>query len=265
MQKLRLKMSQEKKDAQREKERLSKNAKCCTETQEECSKRRKTMRECVKRQQQTETDKQGAKCKKTDHDCKMRQQQTETEEQGAKCKRTKWDCMRRKREEMRHRSQNDSRDCHGEDMTNVIDCTTKEAKHFLHRTQDPRNPHKHRATVCIICDHFIIGTETIHKLTKEDIAAHSERLGVKSIEEYYQTTLKTELKKQYQVQGLQDMLHSPRLRKYPDGYATYSACYTGMQPQMASKKTSPKFAIANGFVIGSFPQEKSFLTRKVKE
>ena len=31
-----LKMSQEKKDTQKEKERLIKNAKCCTETQEEC-------------------------------------------------------------------------------------------------------------------------------------------------------------------------------------------------------------------------------------
>ncbi len=157
-------------------------------------------------------------------------------------------------------------------MTNVIDCATKEAKQFLHRTQDPRNPHKHRATVCIICDCFIIGTETIHKLTKEDIGVHSERLGVKSYEEYYQTTLKAEVMKQYQVQGLQDMLLSPRSRKYPDGYTTCSACYTGMQPKMASKKTPPKFAIANGFVIGSFPQEIKFfnkegqrVTRKVED
>ena len=70
-------------------------------------------------------------------------------------------------------------------MTNVINCATKEAKQFLHRTQDPANPNMHRATVCIICNHFIIGTETIHKLPKEDIGAHSERLGVKSYEEYY--------------------------------------------------------------------------------
>ncbi len=46
--------------------------------------------------------------------------------------------------------------------------------------------------------------------------------------------------------------------KYPDGYATCSVCYTGMQPQMASKKTPPKFAIANRFIIGSFPQEIKF-------
>ncbi len=64
----------EKKDVQREKERLSKNAKCHNKTQEECAKCRKTMRECVKRQQQTETYKEGAKRKKTDRDCKTRQQ-----------------------------------------------------------------------------------------------------------------------------------------------------------------------------------------------
>jgi hypothetical protein len=165
-----------------------------------------------------------------------KQRQTETNEQGAQRKKTDRDFKRRKREEMRNRYQNDSKGCNGDDMTNVIDRATKEAKQFLHRTWDPANPRQH----------FIIGIETIHKLTKKDICAHSKRLGVKSYEEYYQTTLKAEVKKQYQVQGLQDMLLSPRLRKYPNGYATCSACYTGMQPQMASKKTPPKFAIANG-------------------
>ncbi len=96
------------------------------------------------------------------------------EEQAAKHKKTIQDCTRRKREEMRHQSQNNNRGCNGDDMKKVIDHAKKEAKQFLHRTQDPANPHQHRATVCIICDCFIIGTETIHKLIKEDIGAHSE-------------------------------------------------------------------------------------------
>jgi hypothetical protein len=41
-------MSQEKKDAQRKKERLSKNAKRHNKTHEECAKHRKTMCECIK-------------------------------------------------------------------------------------------------------------------------------------------------------------------------------------------------------------------------
>ena len=98
---------------------------------------------------------------------------------------------------MRHQSQSAGRDCNKQDMSNVIDRATKEAKQFLQRTRDPANPHMHRAIVCIICDRFIIGTETIHNLTKEDIGAHNRRLGVKSYKEFYQTTLKDEVKRQY--------------------------------------------------------------------
>jgi hypothetical protein len=58
------------------------------------------------------------------------------------------------------------------------------------------------------------------------------------------------------------MLLSPRSRKYPDGYATCSVCYTLMQPQMACKKTSSKLAIANEFVIGSFPREINFFNKE---
>ncbi len=105
---------------------------------------------------------QAAKHKKTKRDCMKRQRQTETDEQGAQRKKTDHDFKRRKPEEMRHQYQNDSKGCNGDDMTNVIDPATKEAKQFLHRTRDPANLHQHRATVCIICDRFIIGIETIH-------------------------------------------------------------------------------------------------------
>ena len=250
----RLRMTQEKKDAQRVKERLSKNAKRHVETQEAYSQRMKINWEHIKRKRLFETQEERNQHKKIRRDCMAKQRQTETEQQGAKRKKTDRESKRRKREE--------GRDSSVEDMSKIIDHATKEAKQFLHRTQDLGNPHRHRAIVCIICDRFIIGTETIHKLTKEHIRAHSERLGIKSYEEYYQTTLKTEVKRQYHVQGLQDLLLSPRSRKYPDGYATCSVCYSAMQPQMASKKTPPKFAIANGFVIGSFPQEIKFINNE---
>jgi hypothetical protein len=86
-----------------------------------------------------------------------------------------------------------------DDMTNVINRSMQEAKKFLHRTQDHANPHKHRAFVCIICDHFIIGTETIHKLKKEEISMHGKKLSVESYENYFDTTLEPEVTKQYQV------------------------------------------------------------------
>ncbi len=71
--------------------------------------------------------------------------------------------------------------------------------------------------------------------------------------------------KQYEVDGLPDLLLSPRLRKYSNGYATCLVCNSGMQTSMATKKTTPKFAIANGFVIGSFPQEIQFFNKDGKK
>ncbi len=110
------------------------------ETQEESAKRKKTIQEYMTKQWQTETEEEDVKRKKTKRDCMAKQRQTETEVQGAKRKKTKRDIMRRKREEMRHRFLKDGGDCTGEDMTNVINRATKEAKQFLHRTRDPANP-----------------------------------------------------------------------------------------------------------------------------
>ena len=86
----------------------------------------------------------------------------------------------------------------------------KEAKQILQRTQNPTNPHSHKAIVCIICDRFIIGTEKIHKLTSNQISQHSNRLSVETYETYHGVELKNELKKQYQVNDdkLKDLLIS---------------------------------------------------------
>ena len=66
-------MSQEKKEVQRERERLIKNAKRQLETQEECDKCRKTNCDSMMGKRQTETDKQGAKRKKTMQECVSKQ------------------------------------------------------------------------------------------------------------------------------------------------------------------------------------------------
>ncbi len=116
--------------------------------------------------------------------------------------------------------------------------------------------------MCIICDRLIIGTEAIHKLTKEQILLHERRLSVASYKEYYETKLKSELTKQYEVNDLKGMLLSPISRRYCNGYATCTVCNSAMQNSMASKKTPPKFAIANGFVIGSFPREIQFFNKE---
>jgi hypothetical protein len=74
----------------------------------------------------------------------------------------------------------------------------KEALRFLHRTQNAKNPHKHKSIVCVICHQFIIGTETIHYLSKDSILEYSHRISVKSYESYY-GKLNYEVKHQYMI------------------------------------------------------------------
>jgi hypothetical protein len=68
-----LECHKKKKDPQRERERLIKKTKHCTETQEECVKHRKINCDSMMRKRQTETNKQGAKCKKTMRECVSKQ------------------------------------------------------------------------------------------------------------------------------------------------------------------------------------------------
>jgi hypothetical protein len=79
---------------------------------------------------------------------------------------------------------------------------------------------------------------------------------VKSYERYYETVLVPEVRNQYMINdgNLKDLLLSPCLRKYQNGYSTCSCCFSGMQPNMTRKRFPPEFAIANGFVIGSVPK-----------
>ncbi len=112
---------------------------------------------------------------------------------------------------------------------NDIHCM-KEANKILHRTQESDNSHKHKSIVCVICDWFIIGTETIHYLSKDRMGEHSNRLSVKNYKRNYGIELKTEARNQYLINdgNLKYLLHSPQSRKTPKGYTTCSFCFSGM-------------------------------------
>ena len=79
MRRHRLQMSQEKKDAQREKERLSKNAKRQKETQEVIIQRKKIDCEYKKRKRLFETQEESVQRKKINRDHMAKQRQTETQ------------------------------------------------------------------------------------------------------------------------------------------------------------------------------------------
>jgi hypothetical protein len=80
---------------------------------------------------------------------------------------------------------------------------------------------------------------------------------VESYEKFYDTKLKPELRNQYLINDidLKELLLSPRSRRTRKGYSTCSCCFAAMNSKKKSKNCPPKFAIANGFTIGSFPKE----------
>jgi hypothetical protein len=90
-------------------------------------------------------------------------------------------------------------------------------------------------------------------LSKNNIIAHERRLSMESYERYYDTKLKPQVRSHYMIDDgeLKHLLLSLRSHNSSKGYTTCSCCFSGMQPNMTNKKSHPKFAIANEFVIES--------------
>ena len=64
--------------------------------------------------------------------------------------------------------------------TKAINKSVKQAKKYLHRTKHEDDGSEHKANVCIVCDCFIIGTESIRYLRTNAIKKHNHRIGVES-------------------------------------------------------------------------------------
>ena len=63
-----------------------------------------------------------------------------------------------------------------------IEGSIKKAQTSSIRTHKGYN--KHQALVCLVCDRLIIGTETIHLLSKEWLLMHQYRLNVKAYQDF---------------------------------------------------------------------------------
>jgi len=127
----------------------------------------------------------------------------------------------------------------------------KQAKGYLHRTKVSNDGISHRAHVCVMCDCFILGIDSIRYLRPAVIKLHKHHIGVDSYEVYFKTKLKKELVEQYHVSNLPGLLLSPRSKLTEKGYTTCTCCCKNMQRADVARTNPPKFAIANGFVIGS--------------
>ena len=115
---------------------------------------------------------------------------------------------------------------------------------------------EHQSNVCLICDCFLMGAypNEVPSMSTEEVRQHRERLSVQSYEAYYDISLKESLKREYTVPGFEGMLLSTRSRKVARGrYAVCKDCKRSMKKEHANRKTPPKFSIANGNAIGTFP------------
>ena len=81
---------------------------------------------------------------------------------------------------------------------------------FINRTNVKDG--KHKACVCVICDCFIIGTESICWLTTEQLKLRESFLSVDFLESTTAKKLPTDLRNQYKIEGndeLSNLLLSP--------------------------------------------------------
>lgn len=135
----------------------------------------------------------------------------------------------------------------------TIEGLMKKAIEYVTRTH--RGNNKHKASVCVICDRVILGTKPIRKLTKDRIMLNEHRLSVQMLEDFNGEELNDILKKQYQVDGLEGILLSPRAHRDGDSFDSCHSCEVSLRPNQARKSSKPpKYAIANGFAIGYIPR-----------
>jgi hypothetical protein len=182
---------------------------------------------------------------------RKQKRRNKSEEDALRRKRQRRACDAARNQE-HEKAQEDKDD---DSLSPYIQKAIKQALEKLHWTKNDDDPRLHSSYVCIICDCFIHGTDSVCSLKANEIKAHRQRLSVDAYENYYKTSFPEEFKKQYHVAGFPGLFLSPRSRRYKGGWVTCPLCRSSMRPSNATKTNPPKFAIANGFVIGSFPEK----------
>ena len=147
-------------------------------------------------------------------------------------------------------------------LTNIaIQRARAAALEYLHRTQVEGNDDSvHQAHVCVVCDCFILGTEILTRITKQQLQEHKERLSVTKYEEFQGKHLHPNVVRYYHLRGFPGMLLSPRANHVEGkGYSCCATCKNSMTPRYRDKK-APRFSIANGFAIGELLSCRTSMT-----
>jgi hypothetical protein len=137
-----------------------------------------------------------------------------------------------------------------------IDGPVEKARELICRTAIGGDINKHQANVCVTCDRIIqLGAE-IKQIPEDKIKEFTDQLSVDSYNEFH-GELHPEVVKQYQVDGMEGLLLSPRSRctinNQEKTYEVCSQCFNGMKKAAKDRESPPKHFISNGFAIGSIP------------
>ena len=165
--------------------------------------------------------------------------------------------IKRTRKKAHQQDQDDSRDGYGFEIIDTKGPIQQARKYDQEFMQVVGNPNAYRATVCVLCDRLVIGCETVHKITREELLSQSARISVESYEAHHQVTLKPELVSQYHISGLDKLLLSKRAKQAQrtDGTTEFEACSQCYSSWLKKHDTPPKHAISNGFAIGHIPTD----------
>ena len=130
----------------------------------------------------------------------------------------------------------------------------KKALEYLTRTKVQGSDNDHQPCVCVICDSFIIGTEKICYLSKNQLLAKTSYLHVSYLENMIGEKIPSTLHNQYKVQNNEDLpelLLSPRAPVVNDTFMSCETCYNNIRNQKKDKP--PRFGISNAWTIGYIP------------
>ena len=132
----------------------------------------------------------------------------------------------------------------------------KKALEYLTRTKVQGSDNDHQPCVCVICDSFIIGTETICYLSKSQLLAKTSYLHVSYLENMIGEKIPSTLHSQYKVQineDLSELLLSPRAPVVNNYFMSCERCYNNIRNNKIEKP--PRFAISNAWAIGYIPSD----------
>ena len=119
---------------------------------------------------------------------------------------------------------------------NSIKKSKKTALKYLHRTVDPETG-MHQSHVCVVYGCFILGTQKLKRLNKNQLKVHVNRLSVDQYMSFHKIKeIPSSLRDHYKVSGFPKMLLSPRSNlEKGEGYSCCESCFTAMKPSHKEK------------------------------